>query len=58
MRCSRCKMMYYCNVECQRKHWKKHKKECKRVKEEQKSPKSASIQHNENEDDVCLYLYV
>ena len=29
--CSRCKSVYYCNVECQRKHWKNggHKRRCK-----------------------------
>jgi hypothetical protein len=28
-RCSRCKKMYYCNVDCQKKAWKQHKKVCK-----------------------------
>jgi hypothetical protein len=27
-RCSRCKNVYYCGVECQTKHWKEHKKNC------------------------------
>lgn len=26
--CSRCKLVYYCNVECQKKHWSVHKAEC------------------------------
>lgn len=26
--CSACKMTYYCNKECQTKHWADHKKEC------------------------------
>eukprot|EP01084_Bolivina_argentea_P094955 170720_1 len=26
--CSKCKNTYYCNVECQVKHWKQHKKNC------------------------------
>jgi hypothetical protein len=28
LRCSRCKVARYCTKECQRKHWKTHKKEC------------------------------
>mmetsp|Transcript_12145 Transcript_12145/g.14126 ORF Transcript_12145/g.14126 Transcript_12145/m.14126 type:complete len:578 (+) Transcript_12145:128-1861(+) len=27
--CSRCKSVTYCSVECQKKHWKEHKKTCK-----------------------------
>lgn len=27
-KCSKCKQVYYCNVECQRKHWKEHKEMC------------------------------
>jgi hypothetical protein len=26
--CSRCKVAYYCSRECQKEHWKIHKKEC------------------------------
>ena len=28
-KCSRCKTIYYCGVECQKKDWKGHKKFCK-----------------------------
>lgn len=32
-RCSLCKVVRYCGVECQRKHWKQHKKgECEKLK--------------------------
>jgi hypothetical protein len=31
--CGRCKMAAYCNVECQRGHWKTHKAECKERKD-------------------------
>lgn len=27
-KCSRCKIVYYCNVECQRLHWAFHKPNC------------------------------
>lgn len=29
--CSRCKSTRYCNAECQRGHWKTHKKRCKEL---------------------------
>lgn len=28
-RCSRCKVAYYCNIECQRSHWNEHKRICR-----------------------------
>jgi hypothetical protein len=28
-RCSRCRSIFYCSVECQRGHWTQHKNECK-----------------------------
>lgn len=31
--CGRCKKQAYCSPECQRPHWKAHKKECKRVEQ-------------------------
>lgn len=30
LRCGRCKKVYYCSVNCQRPHWKIHKKVCKK----------------------------
>ena len=35
--CSRCKMVYYCNVSCQRDDWSKHKKKCKKLAKQNKS---------------------
>ena len=29
LRCSRCKNIWYCSKECQKKHWSTHKKQCK-----------------------------
>ena len=34
MKCRNCKCVWYCDKECQNKHWKEHKKECKRIKKE------------------------
>jgi hypothetical protein len=28
MRCSRCKSIFYCDRQCQRAHWRRHKREC------------------------------
>ena len=33
-KCGACRCVWYCNKECQNKHWKVHKKECKRIKKE------------------------
>lgn len=30
-KCSRCKQVYYCSTECQKKHWRPHKHSCKTV---------------------------
>jgi len=30
-RCSQCKNSYYCNADCQRNHWQKHRLTCKRI---------------------------
>ena len=32
-RCSRCTMVCYCSVEHQKADWKRHKKECKKLKQ-------------------------
>lgn len=37
--CSRCKIVGYCNRECQRKDWPKHKLECKRYQDIKKDAK-------------------
>ena len=32
MKCRACKCVWYCDNDCQNKHWKEHKKECKPIK--------------------------
>ena len=32
MKCRNCKCVWYCDRDCQNKHWKEHKKECKPIK--------------------------
>lgn len=32
--CNRCKKAFYCSKECQKKHWRKHKAECRFVDDE------------------------
>ena len=38
MRCSRCKKVFYCNVDCQRAHFKQHKLVCEPAPVEIKPP--------------------
>ena len=33
-KCRNCKCVWYCDKDCQNRHWKEHKKECKRIKKE------------------------
>ncbi|KAJ7713818.1 hypothetical protein B0H16DRAFT_1619956 [Mycena metata] len=40
MRCSRCKITFYCNRECQAAHWSTHKNHCKKV---QMSPQKLQL---------------
>ncbi|KAJ7769872.1 hypothetical protein B0H16DRAFT_1516670 [Mycena metata] len=40
MRCSRCKIMFYCNRECQAAHWSTHRNHCKKV---QMSPQKLQL---------------
>ena len=32
LRCKKCKLARYCNADCQKKHWRLHKKECQEPK--------------------------
>ena len=42
LQCSRCHMVRYCGQECQKRHWKQHKKECAlRLEERKKDAKGA-----------------
>jgi hypothetical protein len=34
MKCRACKCVWYCDKDCQNRHWKEHKKECKPIKKE------------------------
>lgn len=47
-KCSGCKYDRYCSIECQKKHWEKHKLDCKKRKEEMEKEKEDAAK----EDDV------
>ena len=40
LKCQQCKSVQYCDKTCQKKHWKKHKKECKHLMAEKKLKKT------------------
>lgn len=35
-KCTRCQVVYYCDADCQRRHWKVHKLDCLAVKDQQR----------------------
>lgn len=43
-KCSRCKFVYYCGITCQKKDWRLHKQECKRI----------TNVHPKRPPDICL----
>ena len=51
LRCSRCKLFYYCSKECQVEHYKKtHRHFCKAISR----PTSARVQHDETTCRFCI----
>ena len=51
LRCGGCKILFYCNTECQRKHWKLiHKANCKKYR---KKYKNRSLTQQEVDDIDC-----
>eukprot|EP01084_Bolivina_argentea_P213141 362101_1 len=47
-RCGGCRLVWYCNKDCQRKHWKFHKKQCKFNINKNQHHKKSSAQANDN----------
>eukprot|EP01084_Bolivina_argentea_P124418 220473_1 len=54
-RCSGCKLVYYCNVECQSTHWKVHKKWCNLHRSENTHQRNRS--HFDTVDRKTSHLY-
>ena len=57
-KCSRCKLTYYCGVDCQKKDWSAHKKFCKSNSVIKKSTRSANEPEGENVSTNNLILSV
>ena len=49
--CSRCKIAFYCNKECQKGHWKAHKKHCKTLGQASGSTSAAAAAATTTDDD-------
>ena len=55
--CTACKQVKYCNVSCQRAHWRKHKKECRKHADTlQRDGHNNNASDNSNVDDVNVGL--
>lgn len=49
-RCSRCKMVYYCDEKCQRDGWKSHREDCQRAQEIYHKVNSGTEEEHENSE--------
>ena len=52
--CTSCKLVKYCNVSCQRAHWPKHKKECKKRVAELHDEALFKEPPDREECDICM----
>ena len=43
MKCRACKCVWYCDKDCQNKHWKEHKIECRPIKKELRDEEASSM---------------
>ncbi len=50
--CSRCKRVYYCNVECQKKDWAQHKAGCKAPEAQNLVARVTDMNHQDNKGQV------
>lgn len=57
LRCSGCKILFYCNTECQRKHWKLiHKQNCKKYRRKYKKRTLTQQEIDDIDRDASLEL--
>ena len=52
--CTACKLVKYCNASCQRVHWPKHKKECKKRAAELHDEALFKQHPPRDECDICM----
>ena len=52
--CTACKLVKYCNSSCQRAHWRKHKKECKKRAAELRDEALFKEPLEREECDICM----
>ncbi|XP_071447309.1 egl nine homolog 1 [Hetaerina americana] len=53
LRCSRCRTVYYCSKDHQKKHWKKHKSICGKTRVDKSDAENSSIQPDNPLDSVA-----
>jgi ankyrin repeat protein len=46
LKCSACGIARYCSIECQKNAWKKHKKECKKLRDDVENKMSMQVEGN------------
>lgn len=49
LRCHRCKLVYYCNEDCQRKAWQLHRDVCNATEKARHEAKQVAYQLNRNQ---------
>jgi tetratricopeptide (TPR) repeat protein len=64
LRCGQCHSVYYCDRDCQKNHWKTHKRHCKvlvtfkeETEQQNKELENFALKYDENSKEACAICY-
>eukprot|EP01084_Bolivina_argentea_P212548 361262_1 len=56
-KCSGCKQVWYCNTDCQKKNWMKHKKQCKKLTQKNQNDSKAKGKDNHKKSEAKNWIW-